>query len=141
MTPEQVKLVQQSFAQVAPIADEAADLFYDRLFESAPGVRPLFPDDMAEQKKKLMQMLATAVANLHRVDEILPALEDLGRRHVDYGTRSEHYDTVGEALLWTLEQDLGEAFTPEVEEAWTKTYTMIAEVMKAAAAELAVAER
>lgn len=141
MTPNQIKLVQQSFAKVAPIADQAADLFYDRLFESAPGVRPLFPDDMAEQKKKLMQMLATAVANLHRVEEILPALEDLGRRHVDYGTRPEHYDTVGEALLWTLEQGLGEAFTPAVEEAWTKTYAMIADVMKTAAAELVVAER
>ncbi len=139
MTPDQIKLVQQSFAKVAPIADAAADLFYDRLFESAPGVRPLFPDDMAEQKKKLMQMLATAVANLHRVDEILPALEDLGRRHVDYGTRPEHYDTVGEALLWTLEQGLGEAFTPAVEEAWTKTYAMIAGVMKTAAAEVAEA--
>ena len=139
MTPDQIELVQQSFAKVAPIADQAADLFYDRLFESAPGVRPLFPDDMAEQKKKLMQMLATAVANLHRVEEILPALEDLGRRHVDYGTRPEHYDTVGEALLWTLEQGLGEAFTPAVEEAWTRTYTMIAEVMKTAAAEVAEA--
>ncbi len=139
MTPDQIKLVQDSFAQVAPIADQAADLFYDRLFESAPGVRPLFPDDMAEQKKKLMQMLATAVANLERVKEILPVLEDLGRRHVDYGTRPEHYDTVGEALIWTLGQGLGEAFTPAVEEAWTETYGTIAQVMKAAAAEVAEA--
>ncbi len=139
MTPDQIKLVKHSFAQVAPIADQAADLFYDRLFESAPGVRPLFPDDMAEQKKKLMQMLATAVANLDRVEEILPALEDLGRRHVDYGTRPEHYDTVGEALIWTLGQGLGEAFTPAVEEAWVQTYGTIAQVMKAAAAEVAEA--
>lgn len=139
MTPEQIKLVQDSFAQVAPIADEAADLFYERLFESAPGVRTLFPDDMTEQKQKLMQMLAAAVANLHRVEEILPVLEDLGRRHVDYGTRPEHYDTVGEALIWTLGQGLGEAFTPAVQEAWTRTYAMIAEVMKTAAAEVAEA--
>ena len=141
MTPEQVKLVQQSFAKVAPIADQAADLFYDRLFESAPGVRPLFPDDMTVQKQKLMQMLTTAVANLHRVEEILPVLEDLGRKHVGYGTKPTHYDTVGEALLWTLEQGLGDAFTPPVQEAWTATYATIAGVMKAAAAELAAPER
>ena len=139
MNPEQIKLVQDSFAQVAPIADRAADLFYERLFEIAPDVRPLFPDDMAAQKRKLMQTLSAAVGNLHRVEEVLPVLEDLGRRHVDYGTRPEHYDTVGEALLWTLGQGLGEAFTPAVEEAWTRTYGMIAEVMKAAAAEVAEA--
>ena len=139
MTPDQIKLVQESFARVAPIADQAADLFYDRLFEIAPDVRSLFPDDMAAQKRKLMQTLSTAVGSLHRVEEVLPALEDLGRRHVGYGTKPGHYDTVGEALIWTLGQGLGEAFTPAVEEAWTKTYTMIAEVMKSAASEVAEA--
>ena len=87
MTPDQIALVQQSFAKVEPIADQAADIFYDRLFERAPAVRPMFPDDMTAQKRKLMEMLSTAVADLHRIDRILPALEDLGRRHVDYGTR------------------------------------------------------
>lgn len=136
MTPEQIKLVQQSFTKVEPIAGRAADLFYDRLFERAPGVRPLFPDDMAGQKRKLMQMLSTAVANLHLVEEILPDLEELGRKHVGYGTKPEQYDTVGEALLWTLEQGLGDGFTPAVREAWTTTYGTLASIMKAAAAEL-----
>jgi hypothetical protein len=85
MTPEQVRLVQESFAEVAPIADTAADLFYDRLFTIAPDVRPLFPDDLSQQKKKLMQMLGTAVTNLHQVETIIPAVQTLGRRHADYG--------------------------------------------------------
>jgi len=137
MTPEQIKLVQQSFAKVEPIAGQAADLFYDRLFANAPSVRPLFPNDMSSQKLKLMQMLSTAVANLHQVEEILPAVADLGRRHVDYGARPAHYDSVGDALLWTLEQGLGDGFTPAVREAWTATYGTLASAMKAAAAELA----
>lgn len=134
MTPEQIELVQRGFAQVEPIADQAADLFYDRLFDRAPDVRPMFRDDMTDQKRKLMEMLSTAVADLHRIDRILPALEDLGRRHAGYGTRPEHYDSVGEALLWTLEQGLGNAFTPAVAEAWAAAYAAIADVMKTAAA-------
>ena len=136
MTPEQVALVQRSFAEVEPIADRAADLFYDRLFERAPAVRPLFPDDMSDQKRKLMQMLETAVKNLHQVEQILPAVEELGRKHVGYGAKPEHYDTVGEALLWTLEQGLGPAFTPPVKAAWASTYQTLAGVMQAAAAAL-----
>ncbi len=136
MTPDQIKLVQESFARVVPIADQAADLFYDRLFEIAPDVRPLFPDDMAAQKRKLMQTLSAAVGSLDRVEEVQPVLEDLGRSHVGYGAKPEYYDTVGEALIWTLGQGLGEAFNPAVEEAWTRTYTLIAEVMKTAAAEV-----
>lgn len=140
MTPEQVNLVQQSFAKVAPIADQAADLFYDRLFESAPSVRPLFPEDMTAQKQKLMQLLSTAVANLDQVEEIVPTLEELGRKHVGYGAEPGHYDVVGEALLWTLEQGLGDGFTPAVKEAWATTYGTIADLMKAAAAELSEPE-
>ena len=136
MTPEQVALVQRSFAEVEPIADRAADLFYDRLFERAPAVRPLFPDDMSDQKRKLMQMLETAVKNLHQVEQILPAVEELGRKHVGYGAKPEHYDTVGEALLWTLEQGLGPAFTPPVKAAWASTYQTLAGVMQDAAAAL-----
>ena len=136
MTPEQVKLVQDSFAKVALIADKAADLFYDRLFVIAPEVRSLFPDDLTAQKKKLMQMLATAVTNLHQVEKIIPAVQDLGRRHVGYGVTAKHYEPVGAALLWTLEQGLGPAFTPPVKEAWTVTYTTVADVMKAAAAQV-----
>jgi hemoglobin-like flavoprotein len=134
MTPDQVKLVQDSFAKVAPIADTAADLFYDRLFTIAPEVRTLFPDDLSEQKQKLMQMLATAVTNLHQVDQILPAVEDLGRRHVAYGVTDKMYEPVGAALLWTLGQGLGDAFTPPLKEAWTETYMTLAGVMQNAAA-------
>ena len=139
MTPEQVKLVQDSFAKVAPIADKAADLFYDRLFEIAPEVRPLFPQDLADQKTKLMQMLTTAVTNLHQVEKILPAVQELGRRHIGYGVTAKQYEPVGAALLWTLEQGLGPAFTPPVKEAWTATYTTVASVMTAAAAEVPAA--
>jgi hemoglobin-like flavoprotein len=134
MTPEQVKLVQDSFQKVVPIADTAADLFYDRLFTIAPKVKPLFPEDLGPQKKKLMQMLATAVMNLHQVEKILPAVEDLGRRHVSYGVTAKHYEPVGAALLWTLEQGLGTAFTPPVKDAWTEVYTTVAGVMTKAAA-------
>src|SRR5215212_3328588 len=104
MTPAQVQLVQQSFTKVMPIADQAADLFYDRLFTIAPELRTLFPQDLSQQKKKLMQMLATAVTNLHRLETILPAVQALGLRHAGYGVTDKHYDIVGRALLWTLEQ-------------------------------------
>lgn len=134
MTPEQVKLVQGSFAKVAPIADTAANLFYDRLFAIAPELRTLFPADLTEQKKKLMQMLGTAVTNLHQVEKILPAVQALGKRHAGYGVTAAHYAPVGAALLWTLEQGLGADFTPPVKEAWTATYTTVAGVMQAAAA-------
>lgn len=133
MTPTQIKLVQESFAKVVPIADTAADLFYDRLFEIAPEVRPLFPAELAEQKKKLMQMLSAAVGGLHKLDTILPAVEALGRRHVAYKVEPGHYDLVGAALLWTLEKGLAEGFTPEVKEAWTVVYDALAGVMKKAA--------
>ena len=130
MTPDQVALVQDSFKKVVPIAGAAADLFYGRLFEIAPEVRPLFPEDLREQKKKLIGMLATAVTNLHQVDKILPAVEDLGRRHVHYGVAAKHYEAVGAALLWTLEKGLGDDFTPPVKAAWTETYMTLAGVMQ-----------
>ncbi|MBI1201846.1 MAG: hemin receptor [Rhodopseudomonas sp.] len=134
MTPDQIAMVQESFKKVAPIASTAADLFYGRLFEIAPAVRPLFPDDLADQKKKLIAMLATAVNNLHQVETIIPAVEDLGRRHVAYGVTSGMYEPVGAALLWTLEQGLGDDFTPPVKAAWTETYVTLAGVMQKAAA-------
>lgn len=134
MTPDQVTMVQESFKKVVPIAGTAADLFYNRLFEIAPEVRPLFPDDLAEQKKKLIAMLATAVTNLHQVDKIIPAVEDLGKRHVAYGVTDKMYEPVGAALLWTLEQGLGPEFTPELKGAWTETYVTLAGVMQKGAA-------
>jgi hemoglobin-like flavoprotein len=134
MTPEQIKMVQDSFQKVVPIAATAADLFYDRLFVIAPEVRPMFPDNLAEQKKKLIAMLATAVTNLHQVEKIIPAVQDLGKRHVTYGVSDKHYEPVGSALLWTLEQGLGADFTPPLKTAWTEAYTTLAGVMQAAAA-------
>jgi hemoglobin-like flavoprotein len=134
MTPDQVTLVQESFKKVVPFADKAADLFYERLFTIAPEVRSLFPTDLSEQKKKLMQVLATAVTNLHQVEKVLPAVEELGRRHVAYGVTEKHFEPVGAALLWTLEQGLGPDFSPPVKAAWTETYITVAGVMTKAAA-------
>lgn len=134
MTPEQVSMVQDSFKKVVPIADTAADLFYDRLFTIAPDVKPLFPSDLREQKKKLITMLATAVTNLHQVDTILPAVQNLGKRHVAYGVTAQHYAPVGAALLWTLEQGLGSDFTPPVKAAWTEAYVTLAGAMQGATA-------
>ena len=132
MTPQQIELVQTSFKKVVPIAGTAADLFYGRLFEIAPEVRPMFPEDMREQKTKLMAMLGTAVTNLHKLEAILPAVKALGERHKGYGVTAAHYAPVGAALLWTLEKGLGADFTPEVKAAWTETYTALAGVMTTA---------
>jgi hemoglobin-like flavoprotein len=137
MNVEQIELVQTSFAKVVPIADTAAALFYDRLFELDPALKPMFRGDMKEQGKKLMDMLRTVVGNLRSLDRIIPGVRALGARHVHYGVRDEHYDTVGAALLWTLGQGLGTAFTNEVRDAWAVAYTMLAETMKAASAEAA----
>jgi len=133
MTPKQKTLVQVSFTKVVPIADVAAELFYAKLFKLDPDIGPLFKGDMKEQGRKLMRMIATAVNGLDRLDELVPAVQDLGKRHVAYGVRPEHYDTVGAALLWTLEQGLGTEFTPEVKAAWTVVYGVLAGTMKAAA--------
>lgn len=133
MTPMQITLIEHSFAKVAPIADTAAALFYQRLFELAPEVRPLFKADLTEQGAKLMKMLGAAVENLRTLDQLVPVLESLAIRHVDYGTKPEHYAVVGEALLWTLEQGLGEGFTPEVKQAWTDVYGLISKTMISAA--------
>ncbi|TWT77842.1 Bacterial hemoglobin [Posidoniimonas polymericola] len=134
MTPTQIALVQDSWAKVAPSADQVAELFYGRLFEIAPEVRPLFKSDIKGQGQKLMQMISVAVNGLPKLDAIVPAVEQLGVRHLDYQVEPAHYDTVGEALLWTLKQGLGEDFTPEVRQAWTETYVTLATVMKEAAA-------
>jgi hemoglobin-like flavoprotein len=139
MTPIEIELVKSSWLKVFPIAEKVAELFYGRLFEIAPEVKPLFKSDMKEQGRKLMQMLNTAVGSLDNLGVILPAVKDLGARHADYGVTDEHYDAVGEALLWTLEQGLGAEFTEEVEAAWKETYFTLADVMKAAAEEAAAA--
>jgi len=133
MTPMQKKLVQSSFAKVVPIAETAAELFYSKLFALDPSLKPLFKGDLKEQGRKLMRMISMAVNGLDRLEALVPAVQDLGRRHVLYGVQPAHYDTVGEALLWTLERGLGPDFTPEVKEAWTVVYGILASVMKEAA--------
>ena len=129
MTPEQVKLVQQSFSRIVPIADKAAVIFYDRLFEIAPQVRSLFPSDMEEQRGKLMATLTAVIGGLTNLPLILPAASALARRHVSYGARAEHYPVVGAALLWTLEKGLGEGWTPDVADAWKAAYATLSGFM------------
>jgi hemoglobin-like flavoprotein len=129
MTPEQVKLVHDSFSKVAPISEQAAVIFYDRLFEVAPAVKAMFPADMAEQRKKLMATLAVVVNGLANLESILPAASALATRHVSYGAKPEHYPVVGAALLWTLEKGLGEAWTPQVAAAWTAAYGTLSTFM------------
>lgn len=133
MTPDNIALVKSSWQQVLPIQKAAAELFYGRLFELDPSLRPLFRDDMTEQGRKLMTMINTVVMSLDRLGPMLGAIEDLGRRHVAYGVTDAHYDTVGSALIWTLGTGLGEQFTPPVEAAWTEAYDTLASVMKQAA--------
>ena len=134
VTDEQKALVRNSYAKISPEAAAVAALFYQRLFEIDPNLRRLFKADMAEQGRKLMAMIGTAVANLGQLETIVPAVRQLGERHAGYGVKDADYDTVGTALLWTLERGLGEAFEPQVREAWTVCYGTLAGVMKDAAA-------
>lgn len=135
MTPEQIDKVQASFAKVVPISDEAGRIFYGRLFNIAPEVRPLFRGDLDEQARKLMMMLATVVNGLKNLDVIIPAAQALAVRHVAYGVEPAHYAPVGEALLWTLEQGLGDGFDAETRDAWVAAYTTLSGVMIEAARE------
>ena len=133
MTPRQIELVQGSFAQVAPIADQAAALFYHNLFSADPSLKPLFKGDMQAQGQKLMQMIGVAVGKLNELEVLVPVLQRLGERHADYGVEDDHYATVGSALLQTLSQGLADAFTEEVEEAWGTAYGLMANTMIEAA--------
>jgi hemoglobin-like flavoprotein len=134
MTPRQIELVQQSWKKVVPIQNEAATLFYTRLFDTDPALRPLFKGDLPEQGRKLMNMISVAVNGLSRLDALVPAVRDLGKRHRTYGVQPEHYSTVAASLLWTLERGLGDAFTTEVKEAWTTAYGVLAATMQQGAA-------
>src|SRR3977135_1590246 len=122
MTPDQVTLVQESFAKVAPISETAAVLFYDRLFEIAPSVKSMFPADMTEQRKKLMATLAFVVNGLGNLESVLPAARTLATAQRGCGATGEHYPVVGAAVLWPLEEGLGDGWTPEVADAWTAAY-------------------
>src|SRR5262245_30195872 len=126
LTQQQIALVKETFQEIVPMTDVAADLFYSRLFLMDPTLKAVFRGNLKAQERELMKMLAVAVAALDDVEKILPAVEDLGRRHVQYGVKREHYETVGAALLWTLEEGLGDQFTPRVKEAWTALYQLVA---------------
>lgn len=134
MTPQQIEMVKSSWAKVVPIKETAADLFYNQLFTLDPSLKTLFKGDMKEQGRKLMTMIAVAVNALDKLETIVPAVQDLGKRHAGYGVKAAHYDTVAAALLWTLGQGLGDAFTPAVKESWVAAYTILATTMKDAAA-------
>jgi hemoglobin-like flavoprotein len=136
-TATDIMLVRKTFDLIVPIAGVAADLFYDRLFYMAPSLRRMFPTDMRDQKRLLMVMIATAVQGLGDLDTLAPQLMTLGARHAGYGVTDAHYKTVGEALMWTLERGLANAFTPDVERAWVRVYRLIAATMQAGADEVA----
>ena len=134
MTPDQARIVQETWKQVVPIADAAGELFYRRLFEIDPSTCELFrATDMPAQRRKVLQMLTVAVRGLDNLDALASTVAELGRRHAGYGVTDAHYATVGGALLWTLEQGLGPDFTPDVKAAWTTVYTVLATTMKDAA--------
>jgi hemoglobin-like flavoprotein len=133
MTPETIRLVRTSFAQIAPVSDVTASLFYDRLFALDPSIRRLFPEDLGKQKQALMATLKLSVDHLDRPDELAPLVEQLGARHARYGVQPAHYPLVGSALLWTLEQALGPALSSAFREAWVAVYEVLAATMQAAA--------
>ena len=137
MTPTQIRLVQGTWQSVIPIQKQAATLFYDELFAADPSLSALFKGNLEEQKSKLMKMIGVAVSSLHRLEEILPAVKNLGNRHDGYGVKPQHYATVGAALLGTLEKGLGPAFTPEVKEAWAAAYGLLSQVMQGTTAHAA----
>lgn len=133
LTPHEVSLIQASFQKVVPIKEQAAAIFYDKLFEYDPSLKPLFKGDMSEQGNKLMATLGVAVKGLNDLEKLVPVLENLAQKHVTYGVKVEDYTPVGNALLYTLKQGLGSAFTPELRSAWTNLYKLVAEVMRSAA--------
>jgi hemoglobin-like flavoprotein len=134
MNLKEISLVQESWQKVLTVGDAAAELFYTRLFTLDPSLAPLFKGDMREQGRKLVAMITVAVKGLSRIETLVPVIEALGQRHVGYGVKDHHYATVAEALLWTLEQGMGKDFTPEVKQAWTEAYGLLATTMQGGAA-------
>lgn len=136
MGPETERLVRESWAQFEPVAEQSARFFYDKLFEVHPEAERLFArTDMTAQGRKVMQMLAEIVRALDQPEQLITEVADLGRRHVHYGVQDSDYDSVGTALLWTLEHGLGPAFTPEIRDAWTEAYLLLSSVLRRAAAQ------
>lgn len=133
LTPAQIEIVQSTFRSVQPVSTTAAEIFYKRLFEIDPGTAALFKGSIKEQGQKLMQVLAVAVGGLANVSTLVPIVQQLGLRHAGYGVKPEHYDSVRQALLWTLAMVLQDAYTEEARAAWATAYAMLAGVMKEAA--------
>jgi hemoglobin-like flavoprotein len=133
MDSEQIRLVQKSFTRLAQV-QRTPTAFYERLFELDPALRPLFKGSIEEQSRKLMNVLSAAVHSLHDFDALLPTVRSLGMRHRGYGIKDSDYDTVGQALMWTLEKSLGNDFTEDVRGAWAETYRVLSTVMKRSAA-------
>ncbi len=132
MTAEQIELVQRTWRSILPVGDTAAELFYGKLFSLDPALKALFKNDMKDQGRNLTAMMSVAVGALSRPERITVAVRELGRRHVAYGVKPRHYEVVATALLWMLEKSLGEAFTPEVRDAWSSTYAFLADTMQGA---------
>lgn len=137
MTPKQIQLVQDSWSKILPISDTAAQLFYGKLFELDPDLRSMFKGDMEEQGRKLMTILNTAVISLNNIAAIVPTIQNMGKRHQGYGVKDSHYDTVGEALIWTLGAGLKDDFTEDTKTAWIEVYALVATTMKDAAKDAA----
>ncbi|RUM22992.1 hemin receptor [Rhizobium vallis] len=135
MEKETVATIQASFRKLVPIADKVGLIFYTRLFETHPSLRPMFAEDIAPQAKKLIHILGVVVGSLHALDAVMPAVKELARRHTGYGVTEAHYPVVGETLIWTLEQGLGDDFTDDVRQAWLSAYAALSGVMIAAANE------
>lgn len=133
MESSTIQLVQNSWQKVVAIGPQAAALFYQNLFEADPALKPLFKGDLQAQGKKLIEMISVAVSKLTELNVLIPVLQNLGKRHGGYGVQDSHYDTVAAALIKTLEQGLGDDFTPETKGAWVEVYSVMADVMKAAA--------
>ncbi|HZI02127.1 MAG TPA: globin domain-containing protein, partial [Flavisolibacter sp.] len=135
MTPYQVSLVKETWLSVTALDPViVGDLFYQKLFEICPEVRPMFTSSLPEQSKKLLYMLNYIISKLHKLEDVVEDVQNLARRHVHYGVKASHYTAVATALLWTLEQGLGKAWTEEVDAAWTACYTTLADAMIQASA-------
>lgn len=130
MPPYYIELIRTSFDQVELIADLVAELFYRRLYQLDPTLKPLFRNDMTIQNRKLMKVLHIVVNSLDRLDKLVPAVESLGRRHATYNVSDEHFTIAGAALLWALEQALGDTWTPSTEAAWTEAYELVSDVLR-----------
>jgi hemoglobin-like flavoprotein len=141
MTDSNILAVKNSWSYIMFQSEEFSGLFYQKLFELNPSLRHLFKGNIEEQGSKLMRMLTMIIARLQRLQDIETEVKALGHRHVGYGTRPEHYQTVGQALLWSLENALGDRWSEETRKAWTEAYTIMANTMLQGAQPAAVEER